>query len=276
MSFGLQLCVMSTVATYDFSSNSTGRFSEWLACQEHESKWHMSIHLSWVDFIFLMVFACVAAPAMSQNSHIPQALPIRQNNPWASPFNPTDAESWLASSATVVASSVDPFTGTPNTPPVTTTAAMNGTVSVSQHQQLQQQVAGDIFGAPQFSPVVAAAPAPAAPHQRAPHLGQLRSHSVDPAQLQGHRAPTLSQISQQGAQVPQFQSQQHNGKTAPTSPACWGNNNVNNAWSAGSRPQGVDPFDAAWVAKGRQPSTNPFQANATTTDTVTKAFEVNL
>ncbi|ELU10629.1 hypothetical protein CAPTEDRAFT_228321 [Capitella teleta] len=64
------------------------------------------------------------------------------------------------------------------------------------------------------------------PASRAPHLAEVRSHSLD--------------------------STQRNGSTA--------------AWSATPQATTFDPFDAAWAASGRPSSTNPFQTpdNVTT------------
>jgi len=173
-------------------------------------------------------------------SNIPGVEPVRQTNPWASPppsaSKVSDAEFWLNTTATSVSGS--PY----------------------QQQQPHQQQQG--VNGLQFHPAA-----------RAPHLGQLRSHSVDTAEVHHHqRAPTLQELSNRNPAA--FQSVSSTTTTTTTTATRTTTNN--NPWASKPAPttHGVDPFDAAWAAKSvsKNNNTNPFQK----ADTVTKTFEAQV
>lgn len=160
--------------------------------------------------------------------------PIRQNNPWAAPSHGgggkvSDAEFWLASTATRVHASPNPFEKSPHS-------------SVGAQHQMES-FNGGVSSSFDTS-------------HKAPHLAQVRSQSVDTAVATHHqqRAPTLQQLHHQGVPVQQFQSVQQ--------PAF---------------SPGIDAFEAAWVAKGRQQGqSNPFHSSSDSSAAVTQAFKVNL
>ena len=109
------------------------------------------------------------------------------------------------------------------------------------------------------------------PAQRAPQLSQVRSHSVDTAEMwkqnQQKTTPTLRELSNKG-HVTQFTSQQQQAQWNSL-----GNNNHTQSTTTTQNTFSVDPFDAAWAAKSGAPVNNPFQAGDAG---ITKTFEVNL
>ena len=224
-------------------------------------------HSTFFDF-YIHVCFIAGYTATVQGRSIPLPDPIRQNNPWAATAGgarpavsaapasapaqpreriPSDAELWLNTTASHVAP----------TPPPAEPYAFQGITNGAQ------QPYAAVPGYTQPPGVLSAA------QQRAPHLAQVRSHSIDTADMwnQQQRGPSLRQLAQH-SETSQFQAQQihqHNG--------------IGTQWGATQSPpipprstaisSGVDPFDAAWASKS---SSNPFQSG----DNVTKTFQVNL
>ncbi|KAK2149170.1 hypothetical protein LSH36_463g01019 [Paralvinella palmiformis] len=234
--------------------------------------------------------AALVAAHQQQNSPAANNIPANavqsaetSNNPWGSPETGVsgankipDAEFWLSAATSIAKDSTPTKNSAAETPPLQSAVINTGTV-MNGVVQSSPGPSPNPLAIQQSSPWASPAPTPIptqpqqlhfSPAQRAPYLGQIRSHSVDTAEVwqQHHqKAPMLRDISNRG-QVAQFTSQTQQGSV----PAQWSSVG-NSGQTAAAFP--VDPFDAAWATKPSAKSNNPFHTGDTS---ITKTFEVNL
>ena len=184
--------------------------------------------------------------------------PVKQTNPWASPpphgstGKVSDADFWLHSTASIIGG-----TGQQST--------MNE-VGGFGHQSVGQSIVAN-GSVQQFDPFATsfAVQPNQHPHfsisQRAPHMMQMRTHSVDSA---------YSMSSQNGLQNSQTTHTAAVQNFSPKYFTAWNTGASTNVAATASPP--VDPFDAAWASKTTSAqSRNPFQSSSDQ-----KSFELKL
>ena len=241
----------------------------------------------YTDFVFILFFFHVSEANIPASTAQPA---VTSSNPWGSPEmgiparnKIPDAEFWLSTATSIAKDSVPAQNSAIGVPvSVQSVAVANSGAVMNGIVQSSPGPSPNPLAIQQTSPWASPAPTPVPPQpqqqlhyspaQRAPHLGQIRSHSVDTAEVwqQHHqKAPMLRDISNR-TQVTQFTSQtQQSGTVAQWSSL--GSNSGSGQTTAATFP--VDPFDAAWATKTSAKSNNPFHTGDTS---ITKTFEVNL